>query len=155
MAKGVTVELPGKTPMRLTHLVLDFTGTLSLDGKLLPGLDVRLRSLAQRFCITVLTADTFGTAQSELKDLPLVVHVVPDREKADIVEAMGADHVVALGNGRNDLLMLEKVRLGIAVMGPSGCAAELIDAVDIVARDVAEALDLLDHPLRLTAALRE
>jgi P-type E1-E2 ATPase len=141
--------------MQLTHLVLDFTGTLSLDGKLLPGVAVRLRDLAEDFQISVLTADTFGTARSELKDLPVEVRVVPDKEKADIVEAMGADHVVAIGNGRNDLLMLERVRLGIVVIGPSGCAAELIDAAAIVTRDVWEALDLLTHPRRLTAALRE
>jgi hypothetical protein len=44
------------------QLVLDFTGTLSRDGVLLPGVAERLNKLAENLQLTVLTADTFGTA---------------------------------------------------------------------------------------------
>jgi len=31
------IAVPGFGPVRLAHLVSDFTGTLSVDGELLPG----------------------------------------------------------------------------------------------------------------------
>jgi soluble P-type ATPase len=43
MMNGIEIELPGESPIVLMHLVLDFTGTLSFDGKLLPGVDKALK----------------------------------------------------------------------------------------------------------------
>jgi soluble P-type ATPase len=45
--------------------------------------------------------------------------------------------------------------LGIAVVGPEGCSGELIAAARVVCRDILDALDLLQNPLRLKATLRE
>ncbi len=33
------LDIPGFGSVRLEHLVSDFTGTLSVDGKLFPGVD--------------------------------------------------------------------------------------------------------------------
>ena len=74
--------------------------------------------------------------------------------KRRYVEALGARHVVAVGNGRNDRLMLAAVALGIGVCGGEGLAAEALQASTILARDVCDALDLLASPARLTATLR-
>ena len=59
-----------------TDLVLDYSGTLSLNGVLLPGVAERLTSIAGSLRVTVLTADTFGTAAAQLQDLPVQVHLV-------------------------------------------------------------------------------
>jgi len=40
------------------------------------------------------------------------------------------------------------------VVGPEGAAAELVGVADVVVTDILAALDLLLHPLRLTATLR-
>jgi len=153
--KPIQLDTPAG-PASFSDLALDFTGTLSSDGALLPGVEERLRLLAGRLRITVVTADTFGTARAALRDLPVAVRRVRDgREKADAVSALGPGGVVAIGNGRNDVGMMEVAGLSIAVIGPEGAAARLLAAADVVVRDIRDALDLLVHPLRLKATLRD
>jgi P-type E1-E2 ATPase len=153
---GIEIQLPGKRPMVLTHLVLDFTGTLSLDGKLLPGVAKILKELSKHLNITILTADTFGTAKKALENLPVEVRIVKNgQEKAKYVNSIGPSKVVAIGNGRNDVEMMRLAALAICAMGPEGCASELISASDILVSGISSALDLLKHPLRIKATLRK
>ena len=63
------IDIPGFGAVRLRHLVSDFTGTLSFNGKLIPGVKERLNKIADSLSIHVLTSDTFGTANSQLKDI--------------------------------------------------------------------------------------
>jgi soluble P-type ATPase len=58
----IAVDIPGYKRLRVRHLVLDYNGTLALDGRLLPGVAEALRRLHRTLEIHVLTADTFGTA---------------------------------------------------------------------------------------------
>ncbi|MBS1224976.1 MAG: hypothetical protein H6R24_1654, partial [Proteobacteria bacterium] len=74
--------------------------------------------------------------------------------KADYVRQLGGQTTVAIGNGRNDRLMLEQAALGIAVLGEEGTAAAAILAADLVVQDVFSALDLFRNPRRLVATLR-
>jgi P-type E1-E2 ATPase len=149
------MDLPGG-PATFHHLILDFTGTLSLDGALLPGVSERLQRLADHLRITVLTADTFGSARAALAGLPLEVGIIQDgKEKAERVRSLGPEEVIAVGNGRNDLPMLQAAGLSVAVVGPEGAAAGLLQASDVVTRDITDALDLILHPLRLKATLRD
>jgi soluble P-type ATPase len=151
----ISLEMPnGPTPF--TRLVLDYTGTLSLDGELLAGVAERLMKLAADLRVTILTADTFGTVEKAMKDLPLEMRLIENgREKAEAVMAMGPGEVIAIGNGRNDIPMMEVAGLSIAVVGPEGAAAGLLGPADIVTRDILDALDLITNPLRLKATLRD
>jgi len=150
----IRVDLPQGTA-DIHHLVLDFTGTLSLDGTLIPGVAPRLRDLANELQVTVMTADTFGTAREALKDLPVEVEVIQDGgEKGAMVSALASEGVVAIGNGRNDVPMMGEAGLAIAVMGPEGVASELLLAAQVVTGSILDALDLLANPLRLKATLR-
>jgi soluble P-type ATPase len=152
----IVIELPGKPSLLVKRLVLDFTGTLSLNGSLLSGLRKRLKNISRRIPITVLTADTFGKAKRSLQGLPLEIRIIRDgKEKAQVVKTFGAQNVVAIGNGRNDIAMFRVAALGIAVIGPEGAAGELVSAADVVVGNVQYALDLLLNPLRLTATLRD
>jgi soluble P-type ATPase len=151
----VLLHLPSG-PAPFSTLVLDFTGTLSEGGRLLPGVDERLGRLVGKLRIVVLTADTFGTAREALRNLPVEVQVIRDGwHKAEVVSTMEPEGVVAIGNGRNDIPMMEVAGLGIAVIGPEGAAAGLLSAADVVTRDIREALDLVADPLRLKATLRD
>ena len=152
----VILELPGRAPTELTDLVLDFTGTLSLDGTVLPGVAERLAEIAKHLRITVLTADTFGKADEALRDMPVQAWVLKTGEdKARYVARLGAERVIAIGNGRNDVAMLTIAAIGIAVIGPEGAAGDLLRVAKVVVRDVLEALDLVKNPLRLKATLRD
>jgi len=154
--KEITLAIPGRKPLSLAHLVLDFTGTLSKDGRLLPGVAVRLRRLARRLRIVVATADTFGTAGQALAGLPVEVRFVKTgADKARMVCQLGPKTTVAIGNGHNDVPMFKAAALSIAVIGPEGAVGELIRVADIVVSGVHDALDLLAHPLRIVAMLRK
>ncbi len=151
----IHLDLPSG-PRTFHRLVLDFTGTLSLDGTLIPGVAGRLRTLAEDLTISVLTADTFGTARRQLNELPVEVRLMRDgAEKAEMVASMDPEGVIAIGNGRNDVAMMGVAGLSIAALGPEGAAAELLSASDLVVRDINDALDLIRNPLRLRGTLRD
>ncbi len=153
---GVVIELPGHAAIELTDLVLDFNGTLARDGALQPGVAKRVTRLAARLRVTVMTADTHGTARRELAGLPLTVELARNGEaKADLVRTLDPEHTAAIGNGRNDVAMVRLAALGIAVLGVEGAAGELLRVADVVTTDVNDALDLLADPLRLVATLRD
>ena len=152
------INIPGLKALRLTHLVLDFNGTLARDGKAMEGVRQRLENLARELEIHVLTADTFGTVEEAMAGIPCRTIVVPGtaqaEAKAEHVHELGRDGVVAIGNGRNDRLMLQNAKLGIAVMQEEGAAPQTLMAADVAIFDINCALDLLIHPLRLIATLR-
>ena len=68
---------------------------------------------------------------------------------------LGADSVVAIGQGANDAGMLKAAALGICVMSAEGAAGDTLLAADIVVPDIATAFDLLDKPKRIIASLRK
>ena len=153
---AVVIAVPGRPEIELTELVLDFTGTLSRDGVLLAGVAERITALAARLRISVMTADTRGTARRELAGLPLTVELVRDGDaKAELVRKFGPERTVAIGNGRNDVAMVRVAALGIAVLGAEGTAGELLRVADVVTINVNDALDLLADPVRLVATLRD
>jgi P-type E1-E2 ATPase len=155
----INIDVPGFGPLQLEHLVLDFNGTLAVDGELLPRVAERLGALGSRLSIHVLTADTHGTAARALAGVACSLAIAPPSGQAEakrrFVEALGAEHVVAIGNGRNDRLMLEAARVGIAVVQAEGGSPHALAAADLVVPTIADALDLLVHPLRLVATLRD
>ncbi|MCL4424824.1 MAG: HAD hydrolase family protein [Firmicutes bacterium] len=152
------IDIPGYRSLHLEHLVLDYNGTLAVDGRLLPGVGERLTTIAEDLSIHVLTADTFGRAGEACHGLPVSLHIIPGEEgakaKEEFVANLGAETVVAMGNGRNDAAMLRRAGLGIAVLGPEGAAAEAVQTATILVRESVTGLDLLLEPKRLVATLR-
>ncbi|MCK7494226.1 MAG: HAD hydrolase family protein [Comamonadaceae bacterium] len=144
--------------MRLEHVVTDFTGTLSVDGTLLPGVGERLVKVSGFLRLHVLTADTFGKAMGELQGLTCEFHMLQggdhDVQKEQYVMKLGPQRVVALGNGNNDRKMLKAARVGIALCLQEGCSKDALTAADILVTSANDALDLLLHPLRMKATLR-
>ena len=152
------LDIPGFGFVRLEHLVSDFTGTLSVDGRILPGVKEELNRVAEILKVHVLTADTFGKAAAELKGVKCEMHILDgmaiDRQKEEFIHKLGADGVIALGNGNNDRRMLWAAKIGIAVCLEEGCAKDAIVSSDIMVKSATDAFDLLLHPKRLKATLR-
>lgn len=152
------IHIPGFKDLCIDHLVLDFNGTLACDGRLIDGVRERLLALAGMLTLHVLTADTFGNVARELGDLPCNVTVIPrgdeDRAKLSCIEKLKCERVIAIGNGRNDRLMLSGAGLGICVVQTEGCSKDAILAADVATSGILDALDLIIHPLRLAATLR-
>jgi soluble P-type ATPase len=139
-------------------LVLDYNGTLAVDGRTLPGVRARLQGLARSFRIHVVTADTFGKARAGVRGLKCSLEILQsggeDRAKAAYVRRLGRRRVVCIGNGRNDRLMLRVARVGIVVLQAEGASAEAVAAADLLVPSVIDALDLFLRPRRLMASLR-
>jgi soluble P-type ATPase len=154
----IEIDIPGFGTVRLEHLVSDFTGTLSVDGILLPKVEARLNKLSKVMKIHILTADTFGKARSELRNVKCDMHILTgenhDAQKEEFVNKLGAGSVVAFGNGKNDRRMLKAAKIGIAVTEGEGCAVDAIMAADIHVRAALDGLDLLMNAKRCKATLR-
>ncbi len=124
-------------------------------GNCFPGVDQRLKIQGACLRVMVLTADTFGAARHTLQHFPVRVECVKTgADKARWVRKLGAAHVAAIGNGRNEVAMLKAAAQGIAVIGPEGSAGVLLGAADVVTTNVLDALDLITHSLRIRATLR-
>jgi soluble P-type ATPase len=149
------IVVPGQETIRLKYVVLDFTGTLARHGQPYPEIRERLWCLTSKFRVIVATADSFGTARESLAGLPLEVRVIrTGADKAGIVNELGAENVVVIGNGRNDVAMMEVAALGIAVIGPEGAAGDLVRVADIIVRSIDDAFGLLEDPPTIAATLR-
>ena len=148
------IELPQQV-LELEHAVFDINGTLALDGILLPGVAERLRLLSHHLSIHALTAGTHGRLAELQQALEISLHVVSTGEdKVNYIRELGAERVVAIGNGANDAGMLGLAKVGIAVLGGEGMAVKTLQAADVMVRGPLDALDLLLHPKRLIATLR-
>lgn len=152
------VEIYGTGVVTLKHLVLDYNGTLATDGALKKDVAEVLKELSKEFDIHVLTGDTFSSAKEQLKDLDVKIVIAPPINQAtfklDYAKSLGLSVIVAIGNGKNDSLLLKYSRLGICVLQEEGACFEAIQNSDIVMKDILSALELLKHPKRLIATLR-
>lgn len=152
------VTIPGRGTLVLEVLVLDFNGTLALDGKMLGSVKESLVRLSSFLEIHIITSDTYGTVERQCEDLSVQVKVLESmdhtKEKADYLSKFNPHHVVAIGNGSNDRLMLDRACLGISVIGFEGASIQALMAADLVVNNVEDAFGLLIETNRLKATLR-
>ena len=104
----IHIDIPGRAPLEISHVVLDYNGTIAVDGQLVPGLPAQLEALSRQVELHVLTADTYGTVRQQCAGLPVTVHTFPRAGagacKAEIVAGLQGG-VACLGNGFNDIPM--------------------------------------------------
>ena len=153
----LNINIPGRGELVLSHLVLDYNGTIAEDGLIIPGIAERLEQLRDALDICVITADTHGTAARRCEGLPLKVLTFPTTEVGAIKAQQVRDlegGVVTIGNGFNDIPMSDEADLSICVMGPEGCCGKLVSHCDILVTSIHDALDLLLKPDRIRATLR-
>jgi P-type E1-E2 ATPase len=152
-------DIPGFGNVEIEHLVLDFNGTTAVNGKLILGVRDILNQLASHVEVHVITADTFSSAQKELQGVQCKLIVIPaerqSEEKFNYVSELGLMKTVAIGNGRNDALMLKSAVISIAVIQAEGCATSALNEAKIVSTNILDALELLQNPKQIIATLRQ
>ncbi len=152
------IEIPYYQSLTLTHVVLDYNGTIAKDGQLKEEVKALLPALCEHYTVHVITADTFGSVKAQMEGFHVVVKVLQTdnhtAEKAAYVDGLGKENCVAVGNGNNDMQMLENAMLGIAIIGDEGCATPTLLHSDISCSNIADALALLLNEKRLIATLR-
>jgi soluble P-type ATPase len=154
----IRIDIPGREQLNLKYLVLDYNGTLACDGILMPGLKSWMIRLSEELDVHVLTADTFGSVHEQLGGFACQITVIPVTDqsiaKLEFIRNLGAECVVAVGNGRNDSDMLKAAALGIIVIQEEGAAVQSIQNADVVCNSIIDVFGLLLNPKRLVATLR-
>ncbi|MDO5111787.1 MAG: ATPase P [Clostridia bacterium] len=151
------IEIPGRAPLSIQNIALDYNGTIAADGALSESIRARISALCPHASVYVLTADTYGSVQAQCRDLGVTVMTFPKADagvcKAEIVRQLSGS-TVCLGNGYNDIQMFDIAALSIAVLDAEGICASLLPHADVLVRSAEEGLDLLLKPDRLRATLR-
>ena len=111
------MEIPNYGQLNIKHIVCDYNGTIAKDGKLLPNIKDIFKLLTKEYKIHVITADTFGTVNKELETVDVTVKILSSldhtQEKGDYIKTIGANECASIGNGNNDVKMLEESILSI------------------------------------------
>ena len=155
----ITLEIPGYKNIEVKNVVFDFNGTIAEDGIIIENLKEKIRELSYKGVdIFVITADTYGTVAKQCEKLPLKVEIFnkedSSEDKKRIVESLGYNVTVTIGNGRNDIEMFKKSIISIAVIGKEGCFSKTILESDIVVNNAMDAIDLLLKTNRVKSTLR-
>ena len=155
----IEIIIPGYGTLQIKHLVTDVNGTLAVDGQLIEGVARQINTLRDRLQIHMLTADTHGKQNEIDQQLSLMAIRIKKgneaQQKMDYVTHLGAENVIALGQGANDAKMLKEAAIGIAVVSLEGLAIETLNAADLLLPDTLTALNLLNQPVQIVASLRQ
>ena len=156
----ISIDIPGREhPLEIEALVLDYNGTIAKDGALIEGIPKRLIKLAEAVEVYVLTADTYGTVRGQCEPLGVTVRTFPHAgagacKEEIVLELRRNAKVCAVGNGFNDVQMMDAADFAVAVLDAEGMYAGLLPHADVLVRSAGEALDLFLKPDRLRATLR-
>ncbi|ASJ03114.1 HAD family hydrolase [Thermococcus profundus] len=147
------VSVPNFGELRFDVVLFDLNGTLGESGRVSEEVKHLLERLADKYTVVVLSSDTFGTLEEELAGLSLrIERVSSGMGKAEI--AKGYAPYAAVGNGNNDVAMLEGAELAFCVIGKEGATVDALLASDIVVTDVKDAIAMLLDEKKLIATLR-
>ncbi len=152
------LDIPGYRLLTIEHVVMDFNGTVAVDGIMRESVKERIIKVAEHFQVYVITSDTQGSAARELEGLPVTLKIFNNSNagecKRAFVDELGGEHCVCIGNGNNDRLMFQAASLSIGVLEAEGLYAPIISQVDLLVTSSEDALDLLLDEKRLISGLR-
>lgn len=155
----ISVSIPGWGDLDIEYLVVDYNGTCAFDGKIKENAREIMERISRYIKVFIITSDTYGNIDNEVNTIGFsIIKVNKDgsgAEKARIIRELGPEKVAAIGNGANDAMMLKEAVLGIGVIGEEGCANATIKEADLLVKDINDALNILLHPERLVATLRD
>ena len=151
----IRIDIPNRGVIELQHAVFDVNGTIAVDGRPIPGVAERLKTLAAELSIHALTAGTHGNLETLEKAFGFPLQIISTgEEKANYVQKLGRSNVIAFGNGANDAAMLSLAAVGVAVLATEGVAISALQAADVLVSGPIDAIELVLNPKRLVATLR-
>jgi soluble P-type ATPase len=153
----ITILRSGQEPLEIDFILLDFEGTLASDRRVHPKAKDKINLLSKRTKIYILTKEEKILMEEVLKkvkaDIIYLMKGEASQQKLDLLRQLGASRTVAIGNGVDDVPMIEEAGLGISVMGKEGTFSETMKKADVVFMNILDALDFLLKPLRPKATL--
>ena len=154
----MTFDIPGRDQIEIQQVLFDYNGTIAIDGQLIEGVSELINALSVAIDFHVITADTFGSVENQLKVTNCKIVTIPkdnqDIHKLNYLKQLGINTTLCVGNGRVDKLMLKEAILGVALMQDEGLCTETLLNSDIVCRSVMDVFAYLKEPDRIIATLR-
>jgi len=158
---AIDIKVPWGEKYTINNVVFDLNGTLANNGEIAETTEALLKELAKLVKIYIITADTHNTAQElkekigEFTEIIVLESDEHDLEKARFVHSLGFRETVTLGNGGNDLKMVQEGILSFGIMAGEGIYAPLLSKVDIVVHSIDHAIDMLINPMKIVATIRK
>ena len=153
----IRIERPGREPLEIEFILIDFEGTLAQDRRVHPKTKDKINLLSKRTKIYVLTKGEKESYDDTFRKVKAETFVSKEGEtaqqKLNLLRQLGAGKTVAIGNGVDDAPLIEEACFGICVAGTEGASGEAIRKADLVVSNIVDALDFLLKPLRQKATL--
>ncbi len=153
----ISIQRPGKEPLEIDYLLIDFEGTLASDGRVHPKAKDKINLLSKRTKIYILAKGEREKVEETLRRVKAELFFVKEEEssvqKLDLLLNLGPSRAVVIGNGMDDLQMMEEAGLSMAIIGKEGASGGLIQTADLVFTHIVDALDFLLKPLRQKSTL--
>jgi soluble P-type ATPase len=153
----ISIQRPGMESLDIHFVLIDFEGTLAMDGRVHPKAKDKVNLLSKRVTITILTKSNREKVEETLRKMRAEILYVTEgdssQQKLNALQRLGAHQTAVIGNGLDDVRILEQAGLGMCVIGKEGASAEAMAKADLVVTHVLDALDFLLKPLRQRAIL--
>jgi soluble P-type ATPase len=153
----ISIERPGQSNLEIEFILVDFEGTLASDRRVHPKAKDKINLLSKRAKIYILAKGEKDLVKDRLRkvkaEITYFAEAGASQGKLDLLRQLSAARCVAIGNGVEDVPMIQESGFGICTMSKEGTSAEAIKNADLVFMDILDALDFLLKPLRQRATL--
>ncbi len=153
----ISIQRPGMESLDIYFVLIDFEGTLAMDGRVHPKAKDKVNLLSKRATITILTKSNREKVVETLRKMKAEILYVTEgdssQQKLNVLQRLGPHQTAVIGNGLDDVRIMEQAGLGMCVIGKEGASAEAMAKADLVVTHVLDALDFLLKPLRQRAIL--
>ncbi len=153
----ISIQRPGQPPMDIEFLLIDYEGSLAMDGRIHPKAKDKINLLSKRLKIYIFAKGEREKVEERLRrvkgEIIFLNEGKTSGEKLEVLKKVGLERTVVIGNGVDDPALFEEARLSICVIGKEGAAGEAIKKADLVVTDILNGLDFLLKPLRQRATL--
>lgn len=99
----ISVSIPGWGDLDIEYMVIDYNGTVAVDGKPKDGVKELLEKISRYIKLFIITSDTYGNIDNEGTTVGFRIIKVgkegSGREKARIIRELGPEKVVAIETG--------------------------------------------------------
>ncbi|MBM4338855.1 MAG: hypothetical protein FJ110_04865 [Deltaproteobacteria bacterium] len=153
----IALQRPGQTPLEIEYLLIDYEGVLATDGRVHPKAKDKINLLAKRTSVYILAKTGQVKVEETLRkvkaDVIFLTEGQASKEKLDLLRRLGPERTVVIGNGIDDVPILEEAGFSICAIGKEGASGEAIKRAGLIVTNILDALDFLLKPLRQKATL--
>ena len=153
----ISIQRPGMENLDIHFVLIDFEGTLAMDGRVHPKAKDKVNLLSKRATLYILTKSNREKVEETLRKMKVEILYVTEgdssQQKLKVLQRLGPHQTAVIGNGLDDVRIMEQAGLGMCVIGKEGSSAEAVAKADLVVTNVLDALDFLLKPLRQRATL--